>query len=343
MSGSKFITSATIALLAATAIGIAKFSSGEQKYHQRLGAIADRVNTLKTTWTAQAPSRFLDMDYEIIKGMMGTKLSGGPILPVGEHLLQGSLQQTPTTFDARTAWDKCQSIKEVRDQANCGSCWAFGAVEAMSDRICIASGQTDQTRISSEDLLSCCSSCGFGCQGGYPSAAWQYFANNGLVTGNLYGDNSWCRPYSMAPCAHHVQSSKYPPCGPIQSTPSCNRKCNSQYSKSYNDDLHHSNSAYSVNGESQYMTELTNKGPFEVAFSVYEDFLTYKTGVYQHRTGRFLGGHAVKLIGYGSDAGTKYWLIANSWNESWGDQGFFKILRGNDECGIESSGAAGAV
>lgn len=48
----------------------------------------------------------------------------------------------PDNFDARDAWPKCDSIKEVRDQSNCGSCWALGAVEAMSDRYCIASQQT---------------------------------------------------------------------------------------------------------------------------------------------------------------------------------------------------------
>jgi len=48
----------------------------------------------------------------------------------------------PDNFDSREAWPKCDSIKDIRDQANCGSCWAFGAVEAMSDRICIASNQT---------------------------------------------------------------------------------------------------------------------------------------------------------------------------------------------------------
>jgi len=54
-----------------------------------------------------------------------------------------------------------------------------------------------------------------------------------------------------------------------------------------------------------------------------------------------LGGHAVKVLGYGVENGVKYWLCANSWNEEWGDQGYFKILRGNDECGIESEGVAG--
>ena len=54
-----------------------------------------------------------------------------------------------------------------------------------------------------------------------------------------------------------------------------------------------------------------------------------------------MGGHAVKVLGYGVENGVKYWLCANSWNEEWGDQGYFKILRGNDECGIESEGVAG--
>jgi len=83
--------------------------------------------------------------------------------------------------------------------------------------------------------------------------------------------------------------------------------------------------------------EIYNNGPIEVAFSVYRDFMTYKTGVYQHKTGGLLGGHAVKAIGWGVSNGTPYWIIANSWGSSWGQNGIFWIKRGSNECGIESN------
>ena len=50
------------------------------------------------------------------------------------------------------------------------------------------------------------------------------------------------------------------------------------------------------------------------------------------------GGHAVKIVGWGTEDGTDYWLVANSWNTSWGLEGFFKIARGGDQCGIETMG-----
>lgn len=54
-----------------------------------------------------------------------------------------------------------------------------------------------------------------------------------------------------------------------------------------------------------------------------------------------MGGHAVKIIGWGVENNIDYWLVANSWNTDWGDNGFFKIKRGNDECGFEGEISAG--
>jgi cathepsin B len=89
--------------------------------------------------------------------------------------------------------------------------------------------------------------------------------------------------------------------------------------------------------------ELMEQGTLSVAFSVYEDFESYSSGIYQHVTGKYLGGHAIKMIGWGEEGGVPYWTCVNSWNDSWGEKGTFRILRGSDECGIEGSVVAGTV
>ncbi|OTF79247.1 hypothetical protein BLA29_014489 [Euroglyphus maynei] len=93
--------------------------------------------------------------------------------------------------------------------------------------------------------------------------------------------------------------------------------------------------------QSQIQHEIMTNGPVEAAFIVYSDFVNYKSGVYKRHSNQAMGGHAIKILGWGVENGTPYWLCANSWNSDWGDEGFFKIYRGDDECGIESSIVAG--
>ncbi|VDP90307.1 unnamed protein product [Echinostoma caproni] len=101
-------------------------------------------------------------------------------------------------------------------------------------------------------------------------------------------------------------------------------------------------SSYNVMSDAkQIMYEIMNNGPVEAAFAVYEDFMVYQKGIYSHVTGAWLGGHAVRILGWGKEKDQPYWLIANSWNEEWGEDGYFRILRGTDECGIESQVTAG--
>ncbi|KAI0229188.1 Cathepsin B [Lamellibrachia satsuma] len=301
--------------------------------------MVDYINfEAKTTW--KAGHNFKGVPVSHIKKLCGAlKNPNGPILETIEH--EVNLDAIPKEFDSRKQWPNCPTIREIRDQGNCGSCWAFGATEAMSDRICIASGGKVNAHISAEDLLTCCDECGDGCNGGYPESAWKDFKEVGLVTGGQYHSKQGCRPYSIAQCEHHVPGSR-PPCKGDTPTPKCVKKCEPNYNVTYNADKHYGKSAYSVRARvEQIQTEIMTHGPAEGAFTVYADFPTYKSGVYQHTSGGVLGGHAIRVLGWGVDNGTPYWLVANSWNSDWGDKGYFKILRGSDECGIEDGIVAG--
>jgi len=252
--------------------------------------------------------------------------------------------QLPTKFDARTNWPECASLKNIRDQSSCGSCWAFGAVEAMSDRICIASQAKIQVSLSAADLLSCCTACGFGCDGGDPLAAWKYWASDGIVTGSNYTAKSGCRPYPFPPCEHHSNKTHFIPCKhELYPTPKCERQCQASYTdRTYSEDKYFGRNAFAVEDDVQAIqNELYTNGPLEVSFDVYEDFLNYVGGIYIHQGGKLGGGHAVRLIGWGEEGGVPFWLVANSWNTDWGEDGFFRIIRGKDECGIESGVVGG--
>lgn len=298
------------------------------------------INNSGSTWEAGVNERFKDINLKTLKRMLG-------VIPTPPRLKQRMIknettQDLPENFDLREQWPQCSALREVRDQSNCGSCWAFAAAEAMSDRICIHSKGNLQTRISTENLLSCCRMCGDGCNGGMPSVAWDYFRSHGIPTGGLYGDKSTCQPYKFKPCDHHVEG-RYGPCGDIEyETPTCSHQCIPEYKRKFQDDLWYSESSYAVeSNEEAIKTEIYKNGSVGGAFTVYEDFPNYKSGVYQHVTGQELGGHAIKVIGWGGENGVKYWLCVNSWNEGWGDKGTFKILRGSNHCGIEEEIVAG--
>lgn len=78
------------------------------------------------------------MSYDAIKGLMGA-LPEPHWIKLQERPEFAEAIELPTNFNATAQWPNCASIGEIRDQANCGSCWAFGAAEAITDRICIKS------------------------------------------------------------------------------------------------------------------------------------------------------------------------------------------------------------
>lgn len=111
----------------------------EEKYHDRLARIAQEVNSANLTWKAGENSKWIDADINGVMAHCGALLDN-------EHGIQVETVSTvaadlPTEFDSRVQWgDSCTSLWEVRDQSNCGSCWAFGAVESITDRHCIKTG-----------------------------------------------------------------------------------------------------------------------------------------------------------------------------------------------------------
>jgi cathepsin B len=86
------------------------------------------------------------------------------------------------------------------------------------------------------------------------------------------------------------------------------------------------------------MAEIMTNGPVEADYQVFSDFPQYKRGVYQRHSNENLGGHQVQIIGWGVEEKV---VLANSWNKYCRDEGFFKIKRGVNECGIEGDINAG--
>jgi len=221
----------------------------------------------------------------------------------------------PTSFDSTQQWPDC--IHSIRDQKHCGSCWAFAGSEVLSDRFCIASKGATKDILSPQYLVSCDSS-DEGCQGGILPYEWEFLENIGTVT-------DACLPY------HSGDGSAYA-CSSFQ-------KCED------GSKLRH---YYAQKGSTKTFTdpnsvklEIMTNGPVETGFEVYENFKNYTTGVYVKGSnpGKLLGGHAVKIVGWGVDKGVEYWKCANSWDVKWGEQGFFRIKTG--ECGIDSDVVAG--
>jgi len=116
------------------------------------------VNRRNTTW--KAGHNFHNVDPSYLRKLCGTFL-GGPKLPQRIWFAENMI--LPESFDSREQWPNCPTIKEIRDQGSCGSCWAFGAVEAISDRICIRTNGHVNVEVSAEDMLTCCGDqCGDG-------------------------------------------------------------------------------------------------------------------------------------------------------------------------------------
>jgi len=310
------------------------------------------------TWRAAVDPRFQGQPIGASKSLLGVKEGAKENLETAIRL--GTVKKLPViqtsslpaSFDSvsNPAWKACAKvIGDIRDQSNCGCCWAFGAASAASDRMCIATNGTVVLPLSAEDICFCGSD--DGCQGGFLPDAWQYISETGAVTGGQQGDGPFddlalCSDFSLPHCHHHgpVGKDPYPAEGqpgcPSQSSPRCPSKCDSKAKQPHavfaKDKFKFSGDVVTYPTDANTIAKaIMDHGPVEAAFNVFGDFENYAGGIYTVTSQRQLGGHAIRIVGWGEESGTKYWKVANSWNPYWGESGYFRIRRGTNEAGIE--------
>jgi len=334
-------------------------------------AIVDKINAQPgILWKAGMNSRFDGLPLSAVKSLAGVKAdSWGMVqaLPHEESSIADS--DIPDEFDSATNWPKCATvINDIRDQSNCGCCWAFAGASAASDRLCIATNGTIAVPLSAQDVCFCSSM--DGCGGGQITTPWDHIHSNGAVTGGQqkftgtgpdpdpFAGKGFCSQFSLPHCHHHGPQGNDPfpaenkPGCPSASSPSCPRKCDASASgdhKDFSSDKYTfargsgrrllggggGGAVQKASGEEGIQKAIMAGGPVETAFTVYSDFANYVSGIYHHVSGGVEGGHAVRIVGWGVENGNKYWKVANSWNPYWGEKGYFRIKRGNSECGIE--------
>jgi cathepsin B len=346
----------------------------DQARAERQAMVDEINNTPGITWKAAMNSRFADQPIGASASLVGAMPATPEEMKNIKHIgwmddapTPGGLtspDQIPTDFDARKAFPKCAKvIGDIRDQSNCGCCWAFGTAEAASDRLCIATEGATMVPLSAEDL--CFNSNFNGCGGGSPESAWSYIERKGIVSGKQqafkagtagpdpdpFAGTDTCSDFSLPHCHHHGPVGKDP--FPAEGAPGCASQKSPKGPKACDagSKLKYESDKYTFKGtvanvgrnETYLKAEIMANGPVTVAFTVYSDFENYAGGIYKHTTGKMMGGHAVKMLGWGVEKGTEYWLIANSWNPYWGEEGYFRIATGKEDCGMARSAVASSA
>jgi len=259
---------------------------------------------------------FRDFSKEQIQALLGAHLTWDEhnihlLLDEDDHDI---LKDLPQEFDARKQWPEC--VFPVRNQEHCGSCWAFSGASVLTDRFCIASQGGIKKVLSPQDMVSC-DTTDYGCHGGLLDRAWTYLEKTGIVADE-------CFPYVS---------------GDGKNVPHCPHGTCSDNSLKYVKYRAVSSSSRPLTCAAQIKEELFKNGPVQTGFMVYEDFMHYKSGVYEHTHGQRLGGHAVKILGWGVENGKEFWIAQNSWGPTWGENGFFRIKLG--ECMFDENAYAG--
>jgi len=214
---------------------------------------------------------------------------------------------SPNTYPSGSLdWTTKGAVTGVKNQGNCGSCWAFSTTGSTEGIVEIVHGTL--ISLSEQQLVDCAGSYGnLGCNGGLMDYAFQYVMANGLCTESAY-------PYTSGNTGAKG-TCKYPG--------GCTMSANSKL-------LGYADVPQSENT----LGADTDNQPISVAIEADQmDFQLYTSGVFSGPCGTNLD-HGVLVVGYGTDTGQEYWKVKNSWGTTWGEQGYIRMIRNVDECGI---------
>lgn len=219
-------------------------------------------------------------------------------------------------------------LSPIRDQGDCGACWAFVVSALLADRFRQVFGKS--LNASPQIFLSCFDR--KGCDGGSPEDALLWAEKQRVRLNGTLAYHQNARMRVEEPCAYQREDGMVPV---------------RVVSYTADADAHPESIVWNVRNMKR---ALQRDGPFFAAMAVYTDFMEFSGhGVYARASDQFIGGHAVEVIGWvdaGEDGSDGYWVCRGSWVDHWplkaGRAGYFRIVMGRNECGIESRcGGAG--
>lgn len=280
-------------------------------------------NPEKFSWKARRYKEFEGQSMEDLTQRMGTVLNDYKLRPSdrAEQQLWASEEAMVDIYDLPKSWDwrKHNVVDPVINQGQCGSCYAVATAEMIQSRMRILGAKKKQVATISPDRVIKCAFYAQGCKGGFPFLAAKYHADFGSVTEKV-------QPYTASDGK----------CPAVKQSQYVGRATGHKYIGGY----------YGASTEKGMMRELFDHGPLVVGFEVGLGFSAYSSGVF-HAVSKLSEknhwkrvNHAVLVVGYGTGNGKKYWLVKNSWGSFWGEKGYFRIQRGDDNLNIEHMSVA---